>query len=528
MACDFEVSNMGIESAERNVPRLIEVDLPIRQISANSSREKSVRDGHISTLHIWWARRPLGACRAVVCATLWPDPAHPDCPESFVRDASQILRRLQGQIGGRKFEWGEPLQIREALLSFIAQFSDWDNTCRREFLEASRALTASAHAALGGSPGTSPLIVDPFAGGGSIPLEASRVGGEAFASDLNPLPVLLNKVIIEFIPKYGKRLASELRNVSARVQEAAWKEIVQYFPPSHGTEPPVAYLWARQVTCEGPGCGVSIPLIRSLLLAKRGASSVGLGLAFNSSKNEIEVKISTGGSFGPGTVKRGSASCPACGYTTPVASVRRQLGQQHGGADSSRLLAVVCRSGGSKSYHPPTEADLAAVRRVLADTVRSEALAPQELPLMSGVFNAPIYGMTRWDLLFSARQLLVADAIGKAIEAALAAREASGSDPEFEGALRVLLLFARGKYLDFRSTLCGWISTGEKIGHTFGRQALGMIFDWTEGSPFGDMSGSWQRSYDAIADFIEHESSCENQRGSVSLADATDHPLPDG
>jgi len=205
--------------------RLIEVDLPIRRISAHSRREKSIRHGHISTLHIWWARRPLAACRAVICAALWPDPADSLCPPAFIEKArSEMLawttherQRVLSAESRTRFEaarqnagrFDNARELRCALLDFIADFANWDNSTVREYLDTSRALTQAAHEALGGAPGTRPLVVDPFCGGGSIPLEALRVGADAFASDLNPIPVLLNKVVLEYIPKYGQRLADE-------------------------------------------------------------------------------------------------------------------------------------------------------------------------------------------------------------------------------------------------------------------------------------------------------------------------------
>ena len=244
--------------------RLIEVDLPIARISAHARREKSIRHGHISTLHIWWARRPLAACRAVICAALWPDPADPLCPQRFRDEAARLInafahkaattKRLMetcspeslarweqivksGQEhAGQEYEEQKssshfpvphlPVQLlRSALLDFIADFANWDNSTVKEYLETSRALTQTAHEALGGAPGTRPLVVDPFAGGGSIPLEALRVGADAFASDLNPVAVLLNKVVLEYIPKYGQRLADEVRKWGAWIKAEAEKEL---------------------------------------------------------------------------------------------------------------------------------------------------------------------------------------------------------------------------------------------------------------------------------------------------------------
>jgi putative DNA methylase len=205
----------GTENGDAmNYPkRLIEVDLPIKRISAHARREKSIRHGHISTLHIWWARRPLAACRAVLCASLWPDPADTLCPQRFIDTArAEMLKWADNdhlallssdslphfmKLNHDTSLVDDSVFLRTLLLDFIADFSNWNSSTVREYLDTSRALTQSAHEALGGEPGTRPLVVDPFAGGGSIPLEALRIGADAFASDLNPVAVLLNKVVLE-------------------------------------------------------------------------------------------------------------------------------------------------------------------------------------------------------------------------------------------------------------------------------------------------------------------------------------------
>src|SRR2546426_8568060 len=201
--------------------RLIEVDLPIKRISAHARREKSIRHGHISTLHIWWARRPLAACRAVICAALWPDPADENCPPAFRKAAAKLILDFARKVtadtklandhcspetyktwsllvqkspAGKSLVW-----LRTALFDFIADFANWDNSTVSEYLDTSRALTQAAHEALGGGldDGALPVVLDPFAGGGSIPLEVLRVGAEGIASDINPIPVLLNRVVLE-------------------------------------------------------------------------------------------------------------------------------------------------------------------------------------------------------------------------------------------------------------------------------------------------------------------------------------------
>src|SRR5205823_10462621 len=136
----------------------------------------------------------------------------------------------------------------------------------------------AAHEALGGEAGTRPLVVDPFAGGGSIPLEALRVGADAFASDLNPVAVLLNKMVLEYIPKYGQKLADEVRKWGQWVKEQGEKELGQFYPKDADGSTPIAYLWARTIRCEGPSCGANVPLMRSLWLAKKGSRSVALRL----------------------------------------------------------------------------------------------------------------------------------------------------------------------------------------------------------------------------------------------------------
>ena len=167
--------------------------------------------GHISTLHIWWARRPLAACRAVICAALWPDPGDPLCPEPFKEEAKRQMTEFRNQMDDESRTINDPLALRTALLDFIANFAEWGNSTDERYLNTARMLTQSAHEALGGKPESRRRVVDPFAGGGSIPLEALRVGADAYASDLNPVAVLLNKVVLEFIPKYGQTLADEVR-----------------------------------------------------------------------------------------------------------------------------------------------------------------------------------------------------------------------------------------------------------------------------------------------------------------------------
>ncbi len=547
--------------------RLIEVDLPIKRISAHSRREKSIRHGHISTLHIWWARRPLAACRAVICAALWPDPADPLCPAAFVAVAQTEMQQWtahdrQAMLSAEsrdRFEkarqkpalFKDPVQLRGALLDFIADFANWDNSTVREYLDTSRALTQAAHEALGGAPGTRPLVVDPFCGGGSIPLEALRVGADAFASDLNPIPVLLNKVVLEYIPKYGQRLADEVRKWGAWIKQEAEKELAEFYPKDPDGATPIAYLWARTIQCEGPGCGAEVPLIRSLWLCKKANRSVALQLVPRPRAKRVDFQIIVKQRGGwvdqddpqtkiedpkfDGTVKRGSATCPCCGYTTPVVRVREQLKARRGGADDALLFGVVTihRSQTGRGYRVATERDRKAMGRAsqaLASRGRRAegrlATAPNEQLDIRGIRHtwAMIYGLSDWGTLFNARQILALVTVVEKIRQVV--RETD--DVEFARAVATCLSFGLNRLVDRCTTLCTWDPTPAASGllHTFSRQAIPMIWDFAEGTPLEDKSGGWLPSLQWVSLVIEHQASGE-AAGHVEQASATKHPLPD-
>jgi hypothetical protein len=215
----------------RNCKRLAEVDFPIAAVSRHAAREKSIRHGHPSTLHLWWARRPLAACRAMLIALLLPDPLDSLCPSDFKEKARDLLRGVLGRTG-RSDE-----SLREALLRFIGEFANWDNSANKTFLEIGRGLVQAAY------PNERPLVVDPFAGGGSIPLEALRLGCETFASDLNPVACLILKSLLEDIPRCGPDLADDLRRVGKEIKAAAEMELIQFYPSDPDGARPIAYLW---------------------------------------------------------------------------------------------------------------------------------------------------------------------------------------------------------------------------------------------------------------------------------------------
>ncbi len=261
----------------------------------------------------------------------------------------------------------EPKALRELLLYFIADFAAWEASTDPIFLQTARSLTQAAHEALGGAPGTRPLIVDPFAGGGAIPLEALRVGADAFASDLNPVAVLLNKVVLEFIPKYGERLADEVREWGRWAQEQARKELADFYPRDPNGAVPIAYLWARTVTCEGPSCGAEVPLMRSFCLARKGRSVAPKAQPDHANKRMVFSILQNPkpSEIRGATVARGSATCPCCGYTTPANSVRAQLKKKRGGSTDARMFVVVTATDGERgrTFRVADDNDKAAYER---------------------------------------------------------------------------------------------------------------------------------------------------------------------
>ena len=561
---------------------LIEVDLPIKRISAHARREKSIRHGHISTLHIWWARRPLAACRAVICASLWPDPVDPLCPQDFRDKASKLVNDFanaavtdralgescdhetwakwqalvkKGGLDGRnESHWN---LLRFALLDFIADFANWDNSTVEAYLATSRALTSAAHEALGGEVGTHPLVVDPFAGGGSIPLEALRVGADAFASDLNPVPVLLNKVVLEYVPKYGERLIKNFEESVSWISDEATRYLIDYYGTGQDGQPAI-FLWFKTIISEAPGAGtipVEVPLLRSMWLAKGKGRNLALRWIRDAAGNvltrtketlyangaKLRVKEPRFEIFTPtsaaqvegGTSKGGAATCPVTGFTTAVESVRRQLSERFGGARDARLACVISASGGEskRTYRAPNESDFELFAHASRDIESLRAKHSGDSPLLPeseinhlrGFFNVVLYGMHRWSDLFSPRQALSLSTFARLIREA-GQRAAKQEGAEFGVAVQTCLAMALGRLVDYSSSLCMWASAGEFVAHTFGRQALPMVWDFTEINPLSDTG--WNGASEWVRRVLEAISQAHLSPGTVTQTSALHQSLP--
>lgn len=516
----------------RDCRRLAEVDFPIAEVSKHAVREKSIRHGHPSTLHLWWARRPLASSRAMLLGLLLPDPCDPLCPDKFKEHARELLPAVQGSVGGSNED------LRTALLKFTGVFANWDLAASQPHLELSRALIKAAH---GDEP---PLVVDPFAGGGSIPLEALRLGCETFASDLNPVACLILKVILEDIPRHGPALAGELRRVGAEVRIQAERELADLYPSDPDRATPIAYLWARTVRCEAPNCGAEIPLMRSFWLCKKAKRRRALGhqvvrpageaphveLVVFEPESEAEVRT--------GTVARAKATCLCCGAVLPPDRVRAQLAAQDGGADvlfdndgcrigGARMLVVVTLRPGEpgRHYRVPTDSDYAAVKKAQLRVARvldeweqggGQAICPvpdEPLPPIGTLgFRVQRYGMLKWGDLFTARQQVTLMTLGGQLRKI------------HDQTVRSLAALATSRFTDDFSSLVRWMDR-ETPAPTFTRQALPILWDFCETNPFDEASWGYGGSIDWVAAVCE---SLHGIRpGQVEQADAASSPLPD-
>ena len=521
--------------------RLAEVDFPIAEVSRHAAREKSIRHGHPSTLHLWWARRPLASSRAVLMALLLPDPCDPHCPEEFKTKATELLLAMWGGRQGWVSQVKTDEGLRQVLLRFIADFANWDNAAKTEYLETGRGLVQAAH------PEQTPLVVDPFAGGGSIPLEALRLGCDAFASDLNPVACLILKVMLEDIPRHGPGLADELRKAGAEIKAQAEKELADLYPKDPDGATPIAYLWARTVRCESPNCGAEIPLMRSMWLCRKPKRK--WALRPNVVRDDGVPPRVEFGIFEPkadrevadGTVSRAKATCLCCRTVLPPERVRAQLAAQIGGADTvfdeqgnrvggARMTAVVTIKHGQQGrhYRLPDDGDYSAVqlgheqisgileewkrgRRHSLCPVPDEPL-PKEREKGGSGFRVLLYGMTTWGDLFTKRQQATLVQLGDTLQ----------RSPK--PAIAPFLACAFNRTAMSNMSCTRWNPVAEKMQHTFGRQALPIVWDFAEVVITAAAPGNWESGYTIVADVIEAAAS--NGRGDVHVADSTNHPLP--
>lgn len=529
--------------------KLIEVALPLDDINAAAAREKSIRHGHPSSLHLWWARRPLAAARAVIFAQMVNDP---------------------GYQQGDGFKYGvnkqEAAKKREKLFNILRELVKWENTNNEAVLSQARAAIMESwreicalnkdhpDAAELFNPDKLPDFHDPFAGGGALPLEAQRLGLESYASDLNPVAVTINKAMIEIPPKFAgcepvgpevlsaktskkkatkdafddwsgaKGLAEDVRRYGNWMRDEAQKRIGHLYPKVLVTEAMVterpdlapylgeeltviAWLWARTVKSPSPAFShVDVPLASTFILSSKAGKEAYVEPVVQSDSFYFIVKQGKGSpELKDGTISRKGGICLISKSPMEFKYLRAEA---KAGRFGRRLMAVVAEGKSGRVYLSPN-----VVQEQIANSVEASEFVSSNICHWPGRTNVVEYGMTRFDQLFTARQLvalttfsdLVGEAIARCREDALSAGMADdgvGLDAGGTGAtayaqaVGVYLSFLIGQVANHGSTICGWNHPNTQMRSVFSRQAIPMTWDYAEANVFSDSSGSFNNLFD--------------------------------
>jgi putative DNA methylase len=568
--------------------KLIEVALPLDAINKACAREKSIRHGHPSTLHLWWARRPLAAARAVLFAQMVDDPsAYVD----VLRADPKLRRKAESALKTRLKVWEEArtlvekaegsglavpepgpqptlddilaYQERQRLFRIIEDLVLWENTTNETVLQAARdeiwQSWRRACAENADHPRAKelfdrhklPAFHDPFAGGGALPLEAQRLGLESYASDLNPVAVLINKAMIEIPPKFAGKppvnpesrreksliaqewkgaqgLAEDVRYYGKWMRDEAEKRIGHLYPkvevtPEMATARPdlkkyagkkltvIAWLWARTVKSPNPAfAAVDVPLASTFMLCTKAGKEAYVEPVFENGGYRFTVKVGEprdleAAKLGTSASKWNAFRCLMSDVPVTYEYIR---GEGLGGRLGCRLMAVVAEGDRGRVYLSPTSATEADAQE--AQPWWSPDL---EINYHPRDIKTQIYGLTMYGDLFTRRQLVALDAFSDLVAEARErifhdARSAGALDDSqslaqngggaraYADAVGVYLAFAVDKCADYWSAICTWHNSGEKMRNTFGRQAIPMTWDYAEGNPFSDSSGNWTAMVD--------------------------------
>lgn len=508
--------------------KLIEVAMPLEVINKESAREKSIRHGHPSTLHLWWARRPLAACRAVLFASLVDDPS--SHPEQFPTEQAQDKERLR-------------------LFGIIEKLVKWENSNDQRVLDEAR---AEIMRSTGNNP---PPVYDPFCGGGSIPLEAQRLGLEAHGSDLNPVAVLISKALVEIPPKFAglapvnpesrkmgiggfypnaAGLAADVAFYGEWMKKEAERRIGHLYPKAKlpeeqggGEATVIAWLWTRTVKCPNPACGCQMPLVRSFTLSTK--SKTWAEPIVEPDGKGVRFEIRSGkGEATEGTVKRGKIRCIACG--TPV-DRRYVMNEGQAGRMNSQLMAIVAEGTRGRVYLPTSEVHEKIIREA------NPSWKPDyELPGDQRNCHTQNYGLSTFADLFTDRQLaalstfsdLIPEVMGWAYNHAAIAgmsrddvglADGGKGAKAYSEAIGVFLSLSIDKAADYWSSICSWHSGRDTIRNTFARQTIPMVWDYAECNPFSDSTGNWSSGINWAKKVIEELPA--RPQGTVTNQDAT-------
>ncbi len=449
--------------------KLIEVAMPLDAINNASAHEKAVRRGHPSALHLWWARRPLAACRAILFASLVDDPSN-DLPEN------------------------EANKERERLFRILEDLVRWENINNETVIGMAR------EEIIRSTRDNPPSLIDPFCGGGAIPLEAQRLGLEAYASDLNPVAVLITKALIEIPAKFvGKPpvnpdskkgtgstagwrgasgLAADVRFYGQWMHNEAWKRIGHLYPKGPNGETVITWLWTRTVKCPNPACGTQMPLVRSFWLSTQKGKRAWVKPILDLDNKTVRFETSISDSDAPqGTVNRLGARCILCGTAVSFDYIRAE---GKAGCINRRLMAMVGENQHGRIYLSPDNN-----HESIAVSADPDWIPDTELPEQALGFRVQLYGISRHAELFTSRQLVFLSVLCDLVEEAhLQVIEHSGRDEEYANAVTTYLGLTASKIVDSCNAFCRWRSDHATATNLFARPTLSMLWDFAEVNPF--------------------------------------------
>jgi len=485
--------------------KLIEVALPLAKINFESAREKSIRHGHPSTLHLWWARRPLAAARAVLWSSLVDDPsAHPD---KFPTDEDQAIERRR-------------------LFDILERLVPWEASNDEQVLSEARAEIIKS------CDGELPKILDPFGGGGTIPLEALRLGLPSFSGDLNPVAVLIQRAMLEIphrfadlppihpdvansrtVWKGAEGLAADVQAYGNWMLEEAKRRVGHLYPaatlPDGSSANPIAWIWARTVNSPDPAWSGKVPLVKSWVLAsKAGKPTTWIEPIIDHNSQTISYQIRQGGKPTDGNVSRQGSTCLATGASIPFSYIRAEGQAGRHGCD---LMAVVCESKSGKIYVEPAAADNPVIQRSSVDYLQGNLQG-------KAAGNVSNYGIETWDQLFTNRQLAALNSFSEILDDlrlkieedavhlpndSIHLRDGGSGRSAYADAVLTYLAFVIDRMTDRNSTICTWDSSRMHARNVFARQAIPMTWDFAENNPLGDSSGSFLNCVAGVCKALE-------------------------
>lgn len=508
--------------------KLIEVDLPLDAINAESAREKSIRHGHPSTLHLWWARRPLASCRAVIFASMVDDPS--SCPDEFPTSESQAEERERlHDIIRRLVRWESTDETNPQNVELLAE-ARWEIA---RSVARSRGETApdrkNQNAVMSYLDNKALPIYDPFCGGGSIPLEAQRLGLQAIGSDLNPIAVLITKALIELphqsqgrppvnpeadplgitkgkgrnariVPWRGAAgLADDIRYFGRWMRGKAWEQIGHLYPmaelPDGSQANVIAWLWARTVTCPNPACGIEMPLLKTLQLSKKRAFWLRPRINREDSKITFDVQETTEGITRESTASREGCICLACDSAVTLDYVS---GQGKSGQIKHMMTAIVAEGDRKRLFLPTSDEQLHAALQASAPWKPNEKASSD-----GNVLRPRRYGVEYWHELFTERQLTTLSTLGDLVVEAKEEAIRLGANENYANALSTYLALAIDRTADNGCSYARWHNSGDFVAGVFARQRVAMVWDFAEANPFSKSTQNWLAQIEWIARVVE-------------------------